>query len=232
MSVQARTYHHELKRATLEASATKWLKTDALPCSDRSLTSDARIQPTPMQGKGLSSTPTSSSGGPDPGRINLFHRLGVGSFPERARLSADLLPMILERFAECCPSGSLSARRILEPVLVPNPIFLRKLPVVGHCLNGMSLDFGDLNRALASEGEHGSTSLGALRLSIPKWMREKDCEPFAPFGVDPQPQQRYESSPRSCHRGPAHVPNEGYHRPRLETARILPLQQRQCLREE
>ena len=73
-SVPARTYHARNEKATLEASATKWLKTDALPCTDRSLASDARNQPTPMRGKRFGGTPTSSSCGPDPGRINLFRR--------------------------------------------------------------------------------------------------------------------------------------------------------------
>ena len=51
-------------------------------CGSRSLESGARDQPTPKRRKRSGGEPTSSLGCPNPGRINLFHRLGVGGSPK------------------------------------------------------------------------------------------------------------------------------------------------------
>ena len=56
--------------------------------------------------------PTSSFGSPNPVRIDIFHRSGVGSFPKCStrRLAAELLPVILNRFAGRSFTRSLSRK--------------------------------------------------------------------------------------------------------------------------
>ena len=100
---------HLIQLAALAASAARSGKRqNALSCSDRSLARDTRKQPTPWRGKRLGGTPSSSLGCPDHGGINHVQSFGAGSSPRTSgeRLKAELLPVILKRFARRCSTGS------------------------------------------------------------------------------------------------------------------------------